>query len=143
MVCLPCRINAGVWNPFRTALGRSGSWHFSDWRSPCNAKYHRDALAKLRLAKKFRRQDRGTAFAPSALFPKASPEEPDKSDSTVTHSPFAEASVDIPQALEVWPYVMPMLITGMALFALLRLADHSVDPIRAPTDQEHVWPLGG
>ena len=51
--------------------------------------------------------------------------------------------MDILQTLEIWPYVMPMLITGLALFALLRLADHSVDPIHPPTDHEHVWPLGG
>ena len=54
-----------------------------------------------------------------------------------------EARMDMLQTLDVWPYVMPMLITGLVLFALLRLADHSVDPIHPPTDHEHVWPLGG
>lgn len=51
--------------------------------------------------------------------------------------------MDALQILDIWPYVMPMLVTGFMLFALMRLLDHSVDPIRPPSDREHVWPLGG
>lgn len=51
--------------------------------------------------------------------------------------------MDALQTPELWQYALPMLICGVVLFALMRLLDHSFDPIRTPTDREHVWPLGG
>ena len=45
--------------------------------------------------------------------------------------------------MDVLQYAVPMLITGVVLFAMMRLLDHSVDPVRHPDDSEHVWPLGG
>jgi hypothetical protein len=45
--------------------------------------------------------------------------------------------------IELWPYVMPMIITGLALFAMMRLADHTVDPVHSASERRQVWPLGG
>ena len=51
--------------------------------------------------------------------------------------------MDVLQTTDVWQYAVPMFVTGFVLFALMRLLDHSVDPMRPATDREHVWPLGG